>query len=433
MLKLVLALSLAATAIAPSAGLPSGGERILYAFAQQGAGDGAGPLSGVVARAAGALYGTTTFGGAYSAGTVFKLAPSQGGGYKEHVLYSFGRRGDGATPAGGLAIGASGDLYAVTIVGGAANAGTVVKLTPSGAGYRERVIYSFANGSDGGQPLGTPVIDRAGNVYGVTQFGGSNSGECHAVGGCGVVFKLSPSRGAYGESAIYAFPGGAGGILPQAGLTRDASGALYGTTYGGGDFSSCPSGCGLVFKLAPSSKGYSESVLHVFHGGADGSTPYSALTVDEQSGKVYGTTEYGGSGCNGTCGTVYELKAAGSGYDERVIYAFTGGVGGGFPQAPVLLASGGAIYGTANLGGKGCSGIGCGLVFKLTPHGPAYAYSVVHYFESGKDGAEPQWTRLISDAIGALYGTTRSGGGPNCSDGGPGGTPGCGVVFRIVP
>ena len=420
-----------ATALRSAATAATPGERILYAFAEHGTGDGAGPLTGVVADRAGTLFGTTTFGGAYGGGAVFELRPARDGTYRERIIHSFGAPGDGATPAGGIAVAASGALYTVTIQGGATNAGTVVELRRAGETYRERVVFDFGPGSVGNQPLGTPVIDGAGNVFGVTQFGGSFNGICGHVGGCGVVFELSPQGKGFAERTIYALPGGTGGILPQAGLASDNAGNLYGTAYAGGD-PSCDGGggCGVVFKLQPKGKAYSATTIYAFHGGSDGATPFSALTVDEASGTLYGTTEYGGGNC---CGTVYRLAPGGSGYGESVLHSFHGGLGGLLPQAPVLLARGGVIYGTADIGGKGCGGVGCGFVFKMTPQGSQYAFSVVHYFASGKDGAEPQWSPLLPDSSGALYGTTRSGGGRKCGDGGPGGTLGCGVVFRLEP
>ena len=131
---------------------------------------------------------------------------------------------------------------------------------------------------------------------------------------------------------------------------------------------------------------------------------------------------------------VYKLAPHGSTYAESVLHSFTGKADGFLPEGTVLLRSDGTLYGTAASGGGGCHGIGCGSVFELTPAHRGYSFRVVYDFLKPVNGAEPQQTNLLSDASGALYGTTRSGGSDtNCSDGGPGGAHGCGTVFKILP
>ena len=115
---------------------------------------------------------------------------------------------------------------------------------------------SFRAGTDANQPLGALVLDKSGALYGVTQFGGSSNR--------GAVFKLTPGKSGYRESVLYSFPGGAGGYLPQAGLTFDNQGSLYGTTYYGGTGNCDGFGCGTVFRLAPGKSGYKESVVYKF-------------------------------------------------------------------------------------------------------------------------------------------------------------------------
>jgi uncharacterized repeat protein (TIGR03803 family) len=396
-------------------------ETVLYSF---GGADGAGALSGVLAEKTGAFYGTTVFGGSAGLGLVFKLTP-HGSGYRESVLYSFTGGVDGAKPSG-LAAGKDGSFYGVTVIGGSTNQGTVFRLKPDKSGYSESVLYSFLGGLDGSQPVGTPVLGKDGSVYGVTQFGGA--------GGWGLVFKLTPSGSGYTKSTLYNFPGGAGGYLPQAGLTIDNHGVLYGTTYYGGDVSGCNgAGCGLIFKLAPQGSGYTESVLYRFKGNGDGALPYAAVTVDGKTGAIYGTTEYGGSKGLGL-GTVFKLTPSGAGFHETVLHRFTGKGDGFVPGAPVLLRPNGVLYGVVALGGGGCNGIGCGAIVKLTPSGSDYSFEVIYDFGRPAHGADPENSTLIMDASGALFGTTRSGGSKtNCADGGPGGVPGCGTVFKIVP
>ena len=157
-------------------------------------------------------------------------------------------------------------------------------------------------------------------------------------------------------SVLHAFTGGADGILPRAGLVRDAAGNLYGTTEGGG-----ASGNGTVFELDTTGKG---TVLHSFTGGVDGSAPFAGL-VRDRNGNLYGTTEFGGASSEGT---VFKLDTTGK---ETVLHSFTGGADGAFPQAGLIRDDAGNLYGTAQFGGDlTCSSPflgGCGTVFKLTP------------------------------------------------------------------
>ena len=202
---------------------PSGTETVLYSFTCGI--DGAYPYAGLIADGAGNLYGTTSGGGASYAGTAFKLSPSG----TETVLYSFTGGTDGGHPYAGLIADGGGNLYGTTGGGGALNAGTVFKLSPSGT---ETVLYSFACSADGASPYAGLIADSAGNLYG-TSLGG-----CAASNG--TVFKVTPS----GMTVLYSFTGGADGALPYAGLIADSAGNLYGTTYSGGT-----AFVGTVFKL----------------------------------------------------------------------------------------------------------------------------------------------------------------------------------------
>jgi uncharacterized repeat protein (TIGR03803 family) len=399
-------------------------ETVLHSF---GGSDGAGPIDGMVAGKAGTFYGTTTFGG-IGAGAVFQLTPSASG-YTESVLYDFKSGYDGARPQGVILH--DGALYGDTLEGGSPNGngglgwGTVFKLTRGKSGYTESVLYRFLGFPDAWEPNGPIVIDQRGSIYGSSGFGGAEN--------AGAIFKLTPSQSGYTESVLYSFPGGVGGDEPQAGLTIDAHGAIYGTTmYGGNDQGLCYGyNCGLVFKLTPGTSAYSERIIYAFQGSPDGMLPYGALSVEERTGAVFGTTYWGGTMGDGS---LFELKPRGSSYAEKVLHSFTGKADGFLPEGTPLLTSNGAIYGTAALGGGGCHGIGCGTVFELTPSHAGYSFHVVYDFRHPITGAEPQQTNLLSDASGALYGTTRSGGSAtSCSDGGPGGARGCGVVFKITP
>jgi uncharacterized repeat protein (TIGR03803 family) len=174
--------------------------------------------------------------------------------------------------------------------------------TPSGM-WIETVLHHFTGGSDGAYPASTVLLDAHGNVYGTT-FGG---GIYHCEFGCGVAFKLSPaSIGGWSLTTLYSFTGGADGADPEAGMTFDTVGNLYGTTTFGGNLEICGAGCGTVFKLTPSGNGqWLETVLEAFPDGPDGDAPYGGVVFGPGS-DLYGTTSGGGSSeCE--CGIIYEV------------------------------------------------------------------------------------------------------------------------------
>jgi uncharacterized repeat protein (TIGR03803 family) len=271
---------------------PTGTETILHTFS--GGVDGRFPHAGLTRDAAGNLYGTTVGGGPTSTcqfsngcGVVFELircdsAPS---GYDFKVLHAF-TGSDGAQPAAGLIRDATGNLYGTATSGGAHGQGVVFKLSPGGT---YTVLYSFTGGADGAEPIAGLVRDAAGNLYGTTQYGGATS-TCSPPLGCGVVFKLSPTGT---ETVLHSFTRGADGAFPYAGLIQDAAGNLYGTAVAGGATSGVCGlgGCGVVFKLSPTG---TETVLHTFTGG-DGEGPEGDL-IRDATGNVYGTASSGGPG-----------------------------------------------------------------------------------------------------------------------------------------
>jgi uncharacterized repeat protein (TIGR03803 family) len=317
---------------------PDGTETVLYRFAENG--DGLYP-SGVIKDNAGNLYGTTEGG----AGTVFKLSPDG----TETVLYSFQGQRDGMWPAGGVIKDSAGNLYGTTEAGGVTGCyngqgcGTVFKLAPDGT---ETVLYAFAGGSDGEYPHAGVVMDKAGNLYGMTPEGGANND--------GIIFKVDPHGK---ETILHTFTGGSDGSYPYAGLIKDEADNLYGTTETGG--AGC--GCGTIFKLAPDG---TETVLYSFKAGSDGAYPQAGV-IRDRAGNLYGTTEVGGStGCTEGCGTVFKLAPDGT---ETVLYVFHDRKRGGFPQASLMEDKTGHLYGTTMQGGSkaACNGLGCGTVFRL--------------------------------------------------------------------
>jgi uncharacterized repeat protein (TIGR03803 family) len=190
------------------------------------------PVANLIFDAAGNLYGTTNFGGPYHGGIAFQLTPQPDGSWKQTVLHIFGSgTKDGVTPNGALVLDASGNLYGTTLGGGAYGKGTVYELSPKargGWGYRQ--LYGFGSGStDGESPYSNLVFDAVGNLYGTTGFGGAYDR--------GTVFELSPEAGgSWKETVLYSFNNSTDGGFPVAGVTFDAAGNLYGTTNAHGPY-----------------------------------------------------------------------------------------------------------------------------------------------------------------------------------------------------
>jgi len=280
--------------------------------------DGTTPLSGVIGDAAGNLYGTTQTGGLYSQGTVFELSKSPHGYWTEHILYNFQFNGtSGYLVYSPLVIDAQGNLYGTTDAGGTngfcsgdTGCGIVFELSPGANGvWTEQSIYNFQDPTkgDADRSQGGLVMDAAGNMYGVTLYGGSLN--CSGLG-CGAVFELSPnSSGGWTESVIHSFGVTTlDGMQPIGKLTIDAAGNLYGATEYGGTYN-----WGSVYELSPSSSGtWTETQLYSFNR-PGGLVPNSGLAFDS-AGNLYGTTLTGGDNRGNCdvglvgCGVVYQLK-----------------------------------------------------------------------------------------------------------------------------
>jgi len=310
---------------------PAGVETVLYSFAG-GTTDGAIPWGGLIQASDGNLYGMTESGGAYGFGTVFKITTAG----VETVLYSFnpgGTPADGANPYGNLVQASDGNLYGLTESGGANGDGTVFQITTAGV---ETVLHSFgASSSDGIFPYGSLIQASDGNLYGLTELGGS--------GNLGTLFKVTTTGTPY--ATVHAFTGGSGdGSEPYGSLVQASDGNLYGTTSLGG-----ANNLGTAFKYVIGTN--TLSLLHSFGGSGDGSKPYGSL-IQASDGNLYGMTEVGGAGSQGT---VFQISTSGT---EAVVHSFAGSTNdGAMPQGTLVQASNGSIYGMAPQGGTNNVGV----------------------------------------------------------------------------
>ncbi len=333
-------------------------------------------------------------------------------------------------------------------------------LAPNSLAATGAILHTFTGGNDGANPAGTLVLDKSGNLYGTAQTGGAAKN--------GVVFELSPSSKGWKETVLYTFAGGNDGSQPASGLVFDAAGNLYGTTIEGGS-----SNAGTIFELSLANGKWTKTTLLTFTNGLDGGYPVSGSLIFDAKGNLYGTTQTGGSGGEGT---VFELSPSNGAWTETVLYNFNGSDTGYYPGYTLAFDRKGNLYGTTGGGGPNY-----GIVYQLSPNSNgSWTYKVIYTFEGGYEGGyllagvildaagnlygetaigspsgnglvyelSPQsngtWTEtvlwafdlgdgsypsggLTFDDKGNLYGTTSSGGSGGCT------FPGCGTVFQLTP
>jgi uncharacterized repeat protein (TIGR03803 family) len=319
----------------------------LYSFS--GGSDGSNPEYGVVFGPDGSLYGSTF-------NTVFNLkpgptrSPTVFSPWNLTTLYQFQGGSDGEEPVGDVIFDPQGNIYGATFLGGQGcyeGCGTIYELTPANGGWKKSTVYFFQGLNDGFGPTGV-ILDSAGNLWGTGEMGGANGG--------GTIFKLAPSGGGWTENTLYSFGYGSSGFLPQAGLISDVSGNFYGGTGDG------PGSAGTIFELSPSNGGWTYTVLYQIPSRYDGG-PAAPLVMDA-AGNLYGTID---GYCLDCPGAVFKLTLGSSGWTFTSLHDFTGGSDGGHPISNVVIDANGNLYGTASLGGTGCNGEGCGVVWEITP------------------------------------------------------------------
>jgi hypothetical protein len=355
--------------------------------------------------ASGNLYGAALEGGLNQTccGTIFKLAPKSGGGYTFSLLYTFTGTDNDYSPVGSMIIDSAGNLY------GSAQGlyGEVFELSPNGSGGYTETILAADMGGEYPSPV---VMDRAGNLYGTVGSGGANND--------GYVFELVKASG-YALTDIFDFDG-TNGSSPAAAVILDSKGNLYGTTSKGGTSTSCTNGCGVAFELTNKAGTWSEQVLFDFDG-TNGSDLQAPLLL-KSAGVLYGSAFEGGA--NGY-GDVFELTESAGVWSETTLYSFTDANGDGAGPNAGLTNLNGKLYGTTTLGGAGEQSCfneegytGCGSAFELAKSDGAWTETVLYEFTGGSDGAFPNG--LIVDS-GVLFGTTLSD-GPDYG----------GVVFKLT-
>ncbi len=346
---------------------------VLYSFANNGS-----PYDGPILKG-GWLYGTTRWGGTSSYGTIYRIRTT-GTGFM--VLHNFLGGTDGRIAYGALVSGGSTSpwLYGMTEYGGADNRGVIYRIRTDGTGYQ--VLHPFAGGvSDGGDPCA--ALTRVGSVlYGMAPAGGTTNN--------GVIFKIQANG--TGFQVLHSFAGGTTeGSLPMGSLKASGS-WLYGTTFGGGAYSS-----GTVFKVQTNGTGF--QTLHSFGStGTDGTQLEGSLILINSI--LYGMTLNGGASGRGT---IFKIKTDGTGY--AVLHSFTGGTADGGGPYGALKAKGSTLYGMTVAGGHGL-----GTIFKINTNGTQFL--VLYSFSGGvSDGSVPFGTLIAS--LSTFYGVTSKGGASN--------------------
>ena len=304
------------------------------------------------------------------------------------IIHSF-TGPDGVMPDAGVTMDRAGNLYGTTYYGGTAGRGTAFKLAHRNAGWTLLPVYSFQGGNDGAFPVARVVFGPDGALYGTTSGGGG--GPCN--GGCGTVFRLTPpatvcktSLCPWTETVLYRFPGGSVGAFPSYGDPAfDAAGNLYGTTQGDESGNAA-----VVFMLSHSNGGWTESTLYSFAGDF-----VASGVIFDAAGNLYGATADGDSGF----GTVYELSPSASGWTKSALYSFQGINSPYDPLGTPIFDAAGNLYGTTFESG--------GSVYELQPSNGGWTLSTLYLFNA----YQGSFAAPSLDEAGNVYATSTLGGG----------------------
>jgi uncharacterized repeat protein (TIGR03803 family) len=340
-----------------------------------------------------------------------------------HAFRGFPAR-DGANPHSAPIMNNKGDLYGTASAGGGSGCGMVYRLHKKRNGtWKETTLYSFTCSDEGNGPIGGLVFDRAGNLFGGTELGGT--GECFFSSkriGCGVVYELKPNaHGSWIEAVLYSFPKPQLGTKfggPLASLTFGKGGALFGTTVlddtcNGNNF-------GSVFRLKLTNGIWKERDIHDFCS-SDGSSPGYGALLRDAAGNLYGTTMTGGTGTDQ--GVAFELTPLGHDkWQFTKLHEFTE-TDGGTLEGGLMLDSSDNLYGAEFAGGTGNHGI----IYELSSaSGGTWNESTIATFTGATADGQGPWQSPVFDSNGDLFGTTQAGGeAAFCEN--------CGVIYELVP
>jgi len=330
--------------------------KILHAFRfPEGAFD---PGAGLVRDGSGNLYGNSPI-------SIWQLTPDSS--VNVRLSYSAGQ-GHSAS-----AIDGAGNIYGTAEGVGRAPYGLVFELTPDG---RQKILYTFGPAPDGSEPAGL-IRDSAGNLYGVTYYGGAFDQ--------GTVWKINAADGSY--EILHNFTGGSDDGGQPNRIVVDGSGNIYGTAGAGGALN-----YGIVYKLG------ADGQLTNLHNFSEGERLPGAMLLDGQ-GNLYGTT----GACTGTsCGELFRIDAVGN---YTVVLTFGVALGNG-PALSLVEDRSGNLYGVTYTGGVSSDCAFCsGVLFKIAPDGTA---SALHTFHGGSDDGYFPVSLILSHGV--LYGTTYQGG-----------------------
>lgn len=315
-----------------------------------GAKNGNTPVESFIKAKDSAYYGTTSTGGAYGYGTIFKICAGV-----TSTLYSFNRNTTGGLPLGSLVQATDGNFYGTTSEGGTGGYGTIFRITPAGA---FTVLKNLNGSTDGGYPKGSLVQGKDSLLYGMNYGGGASSG--------GTIFKMSLT-GTYTvlRSLAYATDG----TNPEGGLVQGADGNFYGMT----------SYNARIFKITPAGV---FTVVRTLNSNTDGSYPYGSL-VKHTDGNFYGMTSSGGTY---THGTIFKLTAAGV---YSVLRHFNGPTDGKTPKGNLLVGSDNNLYGMTSIGGTN----NAGTIFRITTAG---SFTILRQLNLATDGGNPFGSLVIA-------------------------------------
>ncbi len=315
------------------------------------------------------------FGGQNTSGVIFK---TDGSGNNEMVKHDF--VSPGGNPYGSLVQASDGKLYGMTYYGEALNAGSLFQYDPATATYTVTYNFDFA---DGRFPEGSLIAALDGNLYGMTNAGGTSTTNDN-----GVLFKYNPQSSTY--TKLFDFDGATTGSTPSGALLQASDGMMYGVTYQGG-----ANNMGVLFQFNPGNNAFAVKIN--FDGVEKGQNPYGSL-MQATDGKIYGMTKYGGLN---EYGVLFQFNPQNNNFTKKLDFDMV--ATGGDPDGSLIEATDGKLYGMTEAGGANSAGI----IFQYDPVTSAFVNKFD--FNGSVSGGSP-YGSLMQAYDGKLYGMTNSGG-----------------------